>query len=140
MTPADPFAPNVIVDYLYSAMELKNFPAGLEAIQAAESWLVDFPDFHHVCGLFYMRYIGSDPAAHLGDMPKIEQCFRRCLALGETEKYKSVEGTGSFLANYNLGVFYHAMGDNGRARPCLEAAARQKHAPAAALLKQLGNR
>jgi tetratricopeptide (TPR) repeat protein len=137
MTPADPFAPNVIVDFLYSAMELKNYPAGLEAIQAAESWLADFPDFHHVCGLFYMRYIGSDPAAHLGDMPKIEQCFRRCLALGETEKYKSVEGTGSFLANYNLGVFYHAMGDNGRARPCLEAAARQKHAPAVALLKQL---
>jgi hypothetical protein len=70
-------------------------------------------------------------------MPKIEQSFRRCLALGETDKYKSVEGTGTFLANYNLGVFYHALGDNVRARPCLEAAARQNYAPAAALLRQL---
>lgn len=137
MAPSDPFAPNVVVDFLYAAMELKQYAAGLEAIRAGEGWLADFPDFHHVCGLFYMRYIGSDPAKHLGDMPKIEQSFRRCLALGETDKYKSVEGTGSFLANYNLGVFYHALGDNVRARPCLEAAARQNYAPAAALLRQL---
>jgi tetratricopeptide (TPR) repeat protein len=137
LQPADPFGPNVIVDFLYAAMELREFTAGLAAIQSSEKWLADFPDFHHVCGLFYMRYAGSDPAAHLGDIPKIEQSFRRCLALGETDRYKSVQGTGSFLANYNLGVFYHAMGDNARARPCLEAAAGQNYAPAAALLKKL---
>jgi tetratricopeptide (TPR) repeat protein len=138
MQPSDPFAPNVIVDFLYAAMELKEYPAGLEAMQPAENWLADFPDFHHIRGLFYMRYIGSDPARHLADLPKIEESFRRCLALGETEKYKSVEGAGSFLASYNLGVFHHAMGDDARARPCLEAAARQRYAPAAALLKKLG--
>jgi glycosyltransferase involved in cell wall biosynthesis len=137
MQPTDPFAPNVIVDFLYAAMELKQYEAGLEAMRAAGNWLADFPDFHHVCGLFYMRYIGSNPAKHIADMPRIEQSFRRCLALGETEKYKSVAGTGSFLANYNLAVFHHALGDDARARPCLEAAARQNYAPAIALLKQL---
>jgi len=137
MQPTDPFAPNVIVDFLYAAMELKQYEAGLEAMRAAGNWLADFPDFHHVCGFFYMRYIGSNPAKHIADMPRIEQSFRRCLALGETEKYKSVAGTGSFLANYNLAVFHHALGDDARARPCLEAAARQNYAPAIALLKQL---
>ena len=34
MQPSDPFAPNVIVDFLYAAMELKQFDAGLEAIRA----------------------------------------------------------------------------------------------------------
>ena len=84
-----------------------------------------------------MRYIGSNPAKYIADMPKIEQSFRRCLALGETDKYKSVPGTGSFLANYNLGVFYHAFGDNAAARRCLATAAGQGYAPATALLNQL---
>jgi glycosyltransferase involved in cell wall biosynthesis len=135
--PSDPYAPNVVVDFLYAAMELKEFQAGLQALLSAENWLSDFPDFHYVRGLFYMRYIGSDPARHLAELPKIEASFRRCLELGETDKYKSVQGTGSFLANYNLGVFHHAMGEDARARPCLEAAARENHAPATALLKQL---
>jgi glycosyltransferase involved in cell wall biosynthesis len=138
MQPSDPFAPNVIVDFLYAAMELKEFEAGLEAIRAAENRLADFPDFHHVCGLFYMRFIGSNPARYISEVPKIEQSFRRSLALGETDKYKSVHGSGSFLANYNLGVFYHAFGDNLRARECLQAAAAQNYAPATALLKKLG--
>jgi hypothetical protein len=137
MQPSDPFAPNVIVDFLYAAIELKEYAAGLAAIRASEAWLADFPDFHHVCGLFYMRYVGSNPAQSIGDLPKIEQSFRRSLTLGETDKYKSVHGSGSFLASYNLGVFYHAFGDAAGAERCLEAAARQNYAPAAALLQKL---
>lgn len=137
MSPADPFAPNVIVDYLYAAMALKKFEAGLAAIRFAEVWLADFPDFHHVCGLFYMQYIGSNPAKHIGDLPKIEASFQRSLALGETDKYKSVQGSGSFLASYNLGVFYHAFGQDDRAETCLETAARQDYAPAADLLQKI---
>ncbi|HEV2693993.1 MAG TPA: glycosyltransferase [Verrucomicrobiae bacterium] len=137
MRPGDPFAPNVIVDFLYVAMELKQYAAGLEAIRSSEAWLTDFPDFHHVCGLFYMRYVGSNPAQNIGDLPKIETSFRRSLALGETDKYKSVHGSGSFLASYNLGVFYHAFGDDAGAQRCLEAAARHNYAPATALLQKL---
>jgi glycosyltransferase involved in cell wall biosynthesis len=137
MQPSDPFAPNVIVDFLYAAMELKQFDAGLEAIRASEIALADFPDFHHVTGLFYMKYVGSDPAKNIGDQPKIEQSFQRSRALGETDKYKSVHGSGSFLASYNLGIFYHVFGDDARAKACLETSARQGYAPAAALLKKL---
>ncbi len=137
LSPSDPFAPNVIVDFLYAAMELKQFEAGLETIRASESQLADFPDFHHVCGLFYMRFIGSNPAKYISDVPKIEQSFLRSLALGETDKYKSVHGSGSFLANYNLGVFYHAFGNDAQAKSCLELSAQQNYAPAAALLKKL---
>jgi len=137
LQPSDPFAPNVIVDFLYVAMELKQFEVGLEAIRASENRLADFPDFHHVCGLFYMRLIGSNPAKYISDVPKIEQSFQRSLALGETDKYKSVHGSGSFLASYNLGVFYHAFGDAVRAKQCLELAEQQGYPPAVALLAQI---
>ena len=61
MQPSDPFAPNVIVDFLYAAMELKFFDAGLDAIRSSENWLADFPDFQLVRGLFYMKFVGSNP-------------------------------------------------------------------------------
>ena len=123
MQPSAPFAPNVVVDFLYAAMELKEFDAGLEALQATENQLADFPDFHLVSGLFYMKHVGSNPAKNIGDLPKIEQSFQRSLALGETDKYKSVHGSGTFLANYNLGAFYHVFGDDDRAQNCLKLAA-----------------
>lgn len=137
MQPGDPFAPNVIVDFLYAAIALKQFTAGLATIASVGTALNDFPDFHHVCGLFYLNLIRSDPAVHLAEMPKIEQSFRRCLTLGETDKYKSVHGTGSFLANYNLGVFYHVLDRQAEAQSCFAAAARQGYKPAAVMLKKL---
>jgi tetratricopeptide (TPR) repeat protein len=134
MQPGDPFAPNIVVDFLYAAIALKKFAAGLEVIASAKNDLADFPDFHHVCGLFYMNLIRSDTAKYISEMPKIEQSFRRCLALGETDKYKSVRGTGTFLANYNLGVFYHVLDNHDKAQCCFEAAAQHGYQPAIAML------
>jgi len=137
MQPDDPFAPNIVVDFLYAAMALKKFEVGIEAIRASENRLADFPDFHHVCGLFYMNLIRSDTARYIAEMPKIEQSFRRCLALGETDKYKSVHGSGTFLANYNLGVFFHVLDQQPEALNCFVAAAKQGYEPAAAMVNKL---
>jgi glycosyltransferase involved in cell wall biosynthesis len=137
MQPADPFAPNIVVDLLYAAMAVKQFAAGLEAVARSENILADFPDFHLVRGLFYMNLIRDDTVKHLSEVPKVEQSFQRCLALGETDRFKSVHGTGTFLANYNLGLFYHVFGNAAGAKRCFESAAKAGYAPAAALLAKL---
>jgi glycosyltransferase involved in cell wall biosynthesis len=137
MKSGDAFAPNVVVDLLYAAMALKKFDAGIEAIEKAETLLNDFPDYYLARGLFYMNLIRSNAAKYAPELPKIEQSFQRCLALGETDKYKSVWGSGTFLASYNLGVFYHAFGNANGAKKCFEAAAAQGYAPAQAILKTL---
>lgn len=133
----DPFAPNVVVDLLYAAMTFKKFGAGVDAIGQWEKRLEDFPDFHLARGLFFMNLVRSNPAKYAGELPKIEQSFRRCLALGETEKYKSVRGSGTFLANYNLGLFYQVFGNIAAARQCFESAAARGWEPAAVMLKRL---
>jgi len=97
---------------------VKQFDAGLEALALAEQRLADFPDFHLARGLFYMNLVRNDTAKHISKVPIVEQCFQRCLALGETERYKSVRGTGTFLANYNLGLFYHVFGNAAGAKNC----------------------
>ncbi len=137
MKQTDSFAPNVVVDLLYAAMALKKFDAGIDTIGKSENSLQDFPDYYLVRGLFYMNLIRSNAAKYAQELPKIEQSFQRCLALGETDKCKSVWGSGTFLANYNLGVFYHAFGNGNGARRCFEAAAAQGYEPAAAMLKKL---
>jgi glycosyltransferase involved in cell wall biosynthesis len=133
----EPFAPNIVVDLLYAVMALKKFDVGADAIAKSEKFLEDFPDFQLVRGLFYMNLIRNNPSKHIKDLPRIEQSFQRCLVLGETDKYKSVRGSGSFLASYNLGVFYHAFGNANGAKKCFETAASQSYEPAAAMLKRL---
>ncbi len=133
----DSFAPNIVVDLLYAAMALKKFDVGVDAIDKSEKYLGDFPDFYLARGLFYMNLIRSNAAKYANELLKIEQSLRRCLALGETEKYKSVLGSGTFLANYNLGVFYNVFGNTNGAQKCFETAAAQGYEPATAMLKRI---
>jgi glycosyltransferase involved in cell wall biosynthesis len=133
----EPFAPNVIVDYLYSLSELKRFEAGLSVIGKAAEFVESFPDFHLACGLFFMNLVRSNTAKYVAYLPKIESEFKRCLALGETDKHKSVRGSGSFIAQYNLGALYHVFGDDTRARDCFEQSARLGYEPAIQMLQKL---
>ncbi len=135
--PGDPNAPNIAVELLYTIIQLKEFEAGIEVVALAEKYLGDFPDFFLVRGLFFMNLIRSNPAKYVSELPKIEQSFLQCLALGEEERRRSVHGSGTFLANYNLGVFYQAFGNMARARHCLAVSAAQGYEPAAALLKKI---
>jgi len=132
----EPFAPNVAVDLVYAAMALKKFDAAAEAIAKTEKLFDDFPDFHLARGLFYMNLVRSNAAKYIGALPEIEKSFQRCLHLGESDKYKSVHGSGTFLANYNLGLFYQAFGNLNGAQKCFAAAAKE-YEPAAAILKKL---
>jgi glycosyltransferase involved in cell wall biosynthesis len=135
--PGDPLAPNIAVDFLYTIMELKKFEEGIAVVATAEEHLGDFPDFFLVRGLFFMNLVRSNPAKYIAELPKIEQSFRRCLALGEEERGRSVLGSGTFLASYNLGVFYYVFGNIEGARCCFEDSSAQGYQPAAALLKKI---
>jgi tetratricopeptide (TPR) repeat protein len=135
--PDDAFAPNVIVDYLYAINELGQFELGLKVIEQTGGALEDFPDYHFVCGVFYMNLVRSNTAKFVSYLPGIEQSYKKCLALGETDKYKSVAGTGSFLAWYNLGTLYHVFGDAAGASDCFRKAAQLGHEPAVEMLERL---
>lgn len=134
---SDPFAPNVVVDLIYTAMTLQRFDVGMDAMSKSEKQLEDFPDFYLARGLFYMNLIRSNGAKFINELPRIEQSFQRCLALGETDKYKSVLGSGTFLASYNLGLFYNVFGNATEARKCFECASALGYEPAAEMLKRL---
>jgi len=73
----------------------------------------DFTDLAFLEGLLHLD---------LGDAAAMLRAFETCLALGETRRYTSVEGVGSYRAHHNLGLFRELSGDPARARAHYEAA------------------
>lgn len=106
------FRPTLIVDYLYNIISTKDFEKGLELIELERTRYVNYTDFQFVCGLFYMELVFSNPEKYQCYFSMIELSFVRCLEIGEMNEYESVQGTGSFLAFYNLGVYNEAIGNN----------------------------
>ncbi|WP_426449661.1 tetratricopeptide repeat-containing glycosyltransferase family 2 protein [Paenibacillus sp. S-38] len=131
------FYPLAVVDYLYNIIAGGKLEEGLELIEREKPFLPDYPDFHFACGHFYRELVFSNIEKYIAFFPQIEQSFLACLALGETSRYDSVRGTGSFLPAYNLGVFYETTGDMTKARMYYEAAARDSYKPAADRLAKL---
>ncbi len=138
LTRRESYAPLIVVDYLYIIMKVKGFTEGLEIMIAEQSFLEDYADFHFVSGLFYLDLIISDPQRYLHFLPRIEQSYRRCLEIGETDKYDSVVGTGSFAALHNLGVFYEVQGNQEGAIECYQKAGSYHYEPSISRLKAMG--
>jgi glycosyltransferase involved in cell wall biosynthesis len=76
--------------------------------QEAENLLVpyvskyqSFPDLPFLLGLLAME---------TGNIISIEPYFLQAVQIGETNKYSSIHGVGSFKAMYNLAVYYEVIG------------------------------
>ncbi|MBC9784462.1 glycosyltransferase [Heliobacterium chlorum] len=133
------YRPSLVVNYLYNLLNTKNFKIGLEVIANEKTILADYPDFHFACGLFYMELIFTDIQKYVHLFPLIEQSYRTCLELGETRKYDSVIGTGTFLPLYNLGVFYESLGDRSKALDYYRQSAAYDYLPACNRIAKLEN-
>jgi glycosyltransferase involved in cell wall biosynthesis len=130
MTHKEGFAPVLIVDYLYNILANGNVETGLRVIEEQKNFLSDYPDFHFVSGLLFLDITIKDVANHLDKIDWIEQAFLTCLRLGDTGRTDSVIGSGSYLAAFNLAVFYEVFGETERALRYYEMAARYQYQPA----------
>jgi glycosyltransferase involved in cell wall biosynthesis len=118
---------SLIIDYLYTTIGNKSFEKGLKLIETERDRFAHSPDFHFACGLFYMDLIFSNVNKYIHLFPLIEKSFLRCLEIGDTDKYDSVKGTGSFFASYNLGVFHEVLGNTDKALSFYQQAANEQY-------------
>ncbi|MGG1664384.1 glycosyltransferase family 2 protein [Brevibacillus sp. NRS-1366] len=126
----DRYRTQLIVEFLYACIGGNNFKKGLEIIESESNMLKSLPDFHFVCGLFYMELVLSDIQKYLEYLPLVENSYLKCLEVGDSDKYDSVLGTGSFLAAYNLAVYYETTGIIERARYYYEVSSKYNYGPA----------
>ncbi|MCY0903026.1 MAG: glycosyltransferase family 2 protein [Firmicutes bacterium] len=97
------YRPELLIAMLYTLKELglqdEVWPLLLSGLQQYP----DFPDLH-----FFMAVA----LAHfkVPDLSLIERCYQTCLNIGEKhDKYPSVEGTGSYLAQANLDLLHSLL-------------------------------
>jgi glycosyltransferase involved in cell wall biosynthesis len=86
----------------------------------------DFPDLPFLLGVLAMD---------TGKVDYIEQYFLAALEIGDTTKYTSVEGVGTYKASYNLGLLYELLGDKEKARSYYRMSVTYKYKPAEERLK-----
>jgi len=137
LTGRERYAPNVIVDYLYLLIKLQQYDIGLDLIQRRSDWARLFPDFHFACGIFYRELILHNPNRYASMLPMIEASYRKCIEIGETDRYDSVAGTGSYAAWYNLGNYYEVVGDRNRAIECYRQSASYRYERALKRLQEI---
>ncbi|GGI16509.1 glycosyltransferase family 2 protein [Gottfriedia solisilvae] len=129
----------MIVDYLYSINSSKQFDLGLNLIKKIQNYLINSTDFHFVCALFYMELVFSDINKYIQYFHNIEHEYMKCLEIGERNNTDCVVGTGSFLAQYNLGTFYEASNQIEKAKMCYMKAIEHGYQKAEERLKMLKN-
>lgn len=110
---------------------LKNIGMSSDAEQLLSSYVPLYPTFPDLP--FLMGLLAMDT----GKLANIEQYFLLALQIGETDRYSSVAGTGSYKAAYNLGVFYEITGQLSKAEAYYRIAADQNYEPARLRLAML---
>ncbi|MCL4517196.1 MAG: glycosyltransferase [Firmicutes bacterium] len=127
------YLPLLLVSSGYALKGLGDFDALFKVLDLAIGLFPDYTDLHFLRGLAYME------SGRVKDLSEIASAFETCLQLGEARhKYESVHGVGSFLALYNLGCFYEALGDLTGAARCYAGAAQQGYQRAAGRLTFVG--
>ena len=126
-----PYGKEGLLQYLYALLEenkAAQIEEGMDILLSIEEnpygdSLRRDADFYFVRGLFFMHYILQDIPGRGHLLPEIEASFLKCLEIGEEGRRSGNQGTGSYKALYNLGLFYEAQGMPEKAREVYQKAA-----------------
>lgn len=122
------YYPPMLVLLGYTLKELGRSKEAADLLTRYGGIYKDFPDLFFLLGLLAMD---------TGEIHVIEPSFKEALNIGETNKYTSVLGTGSFKAAYNLGVYYEILGFKDKAKEYYELAASWGYDPALLRLRNI---
>lgn len=111
-----------IIAYIENSTYLKKFEEGHKLIEKEEINMEHSSEFYFVCAAFYREYVLDNIKENIRFLPYVEQCYLECLNIGEIEECDGAVGTGSYLAAYNLGVWYEVTKQLDKARVCYEMA------------------
>lgn len=121
---------DLVVNYIYTLIDMKEFTLAFEIIERESSFLKNSPDFQFVTGVYFMNYVLHNVNLNIDFLPLIEKSYLQCLALGEKGEKEIVLGTGTFLAAYNLGVYYEMFNQKEKAKQLYKLSASFQYEPA----------
>lgn len=103
------FVADGLITYIYTVIKTNEFEKGLEIINDNFDLLKKSSDFYFVCGVLFTELVSSNPEKYINYFENIELSYLGALEIGDDFSYNGVQGTGSYLAAFNLGVFYELI-------------------------------
>lgn len=131
-----PFLKELIVEIIYSGKEIEE-KFVLYIINKYEEYMADVSDFHFAKGQYYLDYCIRHPNKMGMFINKIESSYKECLLLANKKHIEYVQGTSSYLAAHNLGVFYEVTGDINNARRYYQLAITYNYLPSKVRVEEL---
>jgi tetratricopeptide (TPR) repeat protein len=122
------YYPVMLVMLGYVLKDMGQSKLAEELLIPYQSAYPQYPDLPFLLGLLAME---------TGKMADIEDYYLRALQIGETTKYSSIDGVGSYKAEYNLAVYYEVTGNINKALHHYKVAASSKYLPAQERLLKL---
>lgn len=108
-----PYFGELVIELIYASKECNKDI--LDIISSNETKLGKVSDFHFAKGLYYLNYCLTHPNEIGRYLNKIEESFMSATSLNTTNHIEYVLGTSSYLADYNLGVYYEVIGNLNKA-------------------------
>lgn len=133
----DAFVEDGLVTYIYTVIKTNEFEKGLQIINNNFDLLKNSSDFYFVCGVFFTELVSSNPEKYINYFENIELSYLGALELGDSFTYNGVQGTGSYLAAFNLGVFYELIDNMDSAIMYYELSAKYNYKRALEALHRL---
>lgn len=96
----------MVVEFAKVLRKAQMIEDAIQLLEINQNHYSDYAELWFQLGLLYMD---------VGRMELIPVAFKQAIQIGESGKYATIEGAGSFLAAYNLGVFYEVTGKTEKA-------------------------
>jgi glycosyltransferase involved in cell wall biosynthesis len=103
----------LVCDLAYALKDSGRPAEALALLEEHRPRFADYTDLWFLEGLCHLA---------LGRATEMRRAFERCLELGEAPLYATVQGVGTYRADYNLGLFAELAGDAAGARRHYERA------------------
>lgn len=133
----DNFFSDGIILYIYNLIKVSKFEKGLEIIDNVFDLMNNSCDFYFACGVFFTELVSYNPEKYMNYFNNIELCYLNALQLGEYNNLEIVEGTGTYLAAFNLGIFYELINNIEQSIKYYKYAIKYNYAPAFSALSKI---
>lgn len=111
----DAFVEDGLITYIYTVIKTSEFEKGIQIINDNFDLLKNSSDFYFVCGVFFTELVSSNPKKYIDYFKNIELSYLGALEIGDKSSCNGIQGTGSYLASFNLGLFYELMNYKNKA-------------------------
>lgn len=123
-------------DQLYFPVMLTQLGYSLKELGfSKEAYELILPILERYSGYTDLWFLLGVLSMDIGNLKEIKFYFQRCLEIGETDRYTTVHGVGSYRAAYNLGVFYEILGESDTAKSYYSIACSYNYEPAKSRLE-----